>query len=81
MSLNTEFSAQQKRFAPSAEGSDPGPWGNQPSKSHLIWGIVSSVKSNTLIGKPKMSLIVNNLFDLNYKHFGSFIPAWDEISK
>ncbi len=73
--FETQYASAQNRIAKIPEGTDMGPWGYISSKSHTTFNIVIALNSNSLRGFPKLRFIVNNIFNNNYKPFGSYIPA------
>ncbi len=73
--FQTEYAAEQNRVAAVPEGTDPGPWGYEPSDSHAILNFALGLNSNVLPGNPKLRFNVKNLFDTEYQPFGSYIPA------
>lgn len=70
-----EYAAAQNRIASVPEGTDGGPWGYEVSDAHTIFNISAALNSNTMTTCPKLRLIVNNVFNLDYQPFGSYIPA------
>ncbi|MGD8781719.1 MAG: TonB-dependent receptor [Ignavibacteria bacterium] len=75
LKLDAEFAAEQNRVGEIPEGTDGGPWGYEPSESHLIFNASLGVNINSLPGYPKLRIVIKNLLDADYKPFGSYIPA------
>ena len=70
-----EYASRQNRVAEIPEGSDAGPWGYEPSESHVVINLGIGLNSNSLPLYPKIRLNIKNLLDTDYKPFGSYIPA------
>jgi len=68
-------SAEQNRVPPTTEDFGGSSWGYIPSEPHTVFNFSLGLNSNALPGYPKLRLIVNNVFDTDYKTFGSYIPA------
>ena len=75
LKFETEYAAEQNRVAQIPVGTDGGPWGYEPSESHLVFNMSLGLNMNALPGYPKIRIIAKNLFDTNYNPFGSYIPA------
>ena len=75
LKIQWEYADVQNRVPNIPEGSDGGPWGYEPSGSHLVWHAAGSLQANALPGSPKLRLIVRNLFNLEYQPYGSYIQA------
>ncbi len=73
--VQTVCAAVQNRVAPIPEGTDPGPWGYEPSDSYAALNLFFAFKADALPGNPKLRFIIKNVFDTNYQPFGSYIPA------
>ncbi|MGI6342935.1 MAG: TonB-dependent receptor [Bacteroidales bacterium] len=73
--LSSEYAAPQNRIAEIPEGTEGGPWGYVPSEKHYVFNCSVGINSNSLPGHPKLRVIVTNIFDTDYKPFGSYIPA------
>lgn len=70
-----EMAAAQDRIPTPPEGTEGGPWGYIPSDPHAVLNLSAGLNSNALPGHPKLRVIVNNVFDLDYQPYGSYIPA------
>ncbi|MEA3447334.1 MAG: TonB-dependent receptor [Bacteroidota bacterium] len=70
-----KYAAPQNRIASIPEGTDGGPWGYIPSDAYAIVNLGAGLRSLKIPGNPKLQLRINNLFNLDYKPFGSYIPA------
>lgn len=79
--LQTEYAAKQNRVAAVPEGTDPGPWGYEPSEQHTVLNMALGLNSNALPGHPKLRFIIKNLLDNDYQPFGSYIPAMGQNFK
>lgn len=75
LKLSPEYVAAQNRVAAIPEGTDGGPWGYIPSEQHFLFHVSAGINANSLPGKPKLRLVVKNLFNNDYQPFGSYIPA------
>lgn len=75
INLQAEFAAEQNRIPAIPDGAESGPWGYLTSDSHFAFNLVFGINSNSLTGSPKLRFVVKNLFDNDYKPYGSYIPA------
>ena len=81
LKLETRYAAAQNRIGEIPDGTDGGPWGYMESEDHTALNFSAGINSNSLPGKPKLRIIINNLTDNNYKPFGSYIPAMGRNTK
>jgi outer membrane receptor protein involved in Fe transport len=75
LKIEAEYAAPQDRIPELPEGSNTGPWGYIPSEQHWVFNMVLGVNVNRITGQPKFRIQINNIFGLDYKPFGSYIPA------
>ena len=75
LKIESEYVAAQNRIAEIPEGTDGGPWGYEPSEAHVVFNLSLGLNFNSLPGFPKLRFMAKNLFDSDYKPFGSYIPA------
>ncbi len=73
--IEGEYAAGQNRVAGIPAGSDGGPWGYEVSDPHFVFNVAVGVNSNLIVGLPKLRFVVNNVFNNNYRTFGSYLPV------
>lgn len=73
--FGVEYAAAQNQIVDIPEGTEGGPWGYIPSKTHTIFNFAVGLNSNSLPGYPKLRFIVKNILGTDYQPFGSYIPA------
>lgn len=81
VSLEGEYAAEQNRVADIPAGSEGGPWGYETSEPHSSVNATLGLNSNSLPGSPKLRFVVKNLFNSNYKPYGSYLPVMGQNFK
>jgi len=69
------YSAAQNRVPATTDDFGGSSWGFVPSDRHTVFNFSLGLNSNSLPAYPKLCFIVKNIFNTDYKPFGSYIPA------
>ena len=75
LKLSARCTAEQNRVAEKPPKTGGGPWGYEPSASHVIIDMGMGLTLKGLPYNPKLRMVVNNLLNTNYHPWGSYVPA------
>jgi len=75
LKLDASYAGAQNRVPSTTDSFGGSSWGFVQSDPHTVFNFSLGLNSNSLIGCPKLRLIVKNIFDTDYQPFGSYIPA------
>lgn len=75
LKLSAKCTAEQNRVAEKPPKTGGGPWGFEPSASHVVFNIGMGLSFKKLPYNPKLRLAINNLLNTDYHPWGSYVPA------
>lgn len=67
--------AEQNRVAEKPAKTGGGPWGYEPSASHVVFNMGMGLTLKDVTYNPKLRVAMNNLLNSNYHPWGSYVPA------
>lgn len=69
--MGMETVAKQDRVPETVSGS----WGAEKTAGYTVYELKTGITFTALPARPQINIKINNLFDKNYRPFGSYLPA------